>query len=87
MGKSTGYTIDDWRAFKKYFGFTTSDIASAIGLAEQSILNATSKGYVKKHGMPTWAIAAIWSWKACLEENVSKEAELKRSIIELINKR
>ena len=85
MGKHSGYTIEDWRAYKKYFGLTTADISDMTGLVEQSILNATSKGYVKKYGMPTWAVSAIRTWKMGISMNKVLNDDFKSELIELIN--
>jgi hypothetical protein len=85
MGNYRGYTIEDWRAYKKYFGLTTDNIVEMSGLAKRSILNATSRGYVKKYGMPTWAVLAIRTWKMGLASEAVRSDRFKRGLIELIN--
>jgi hypothetical protein len=87
MGNNMDYTINDWREYKKYFGMTTADISVMTGLAEQSILNATSKGYVRKYGMPTWAVSAIRTWKMGIASESVRNDLFRSKLIELINNR
>ncbi len=79
------YGVADWKAFKVHFGLKTSDLSLLIGLSEQSIRNATSASYVRRHGMPTWAVSAIFTWKKAVESDISREADLKDKLKQLID--
>ena len=85
MGKNRDYTIEDWVACRKFFGLRARDVAEVLGLSEQSVRNVTSAGYVRKHGLPNWVITAIWTWKRMQEADMSREADLRDKLKQLID--
>lgn len=53
------FTPEDWKTYKKERGLTNADVATILGLKEDSVKQMTRSGAE----LPTWAIAMLYEWQ------------------------